>query len=79
MGTEILRFMLLISLLIIRDWYSYKLRGRVSPDDPEDENPPVITGPGDAHAQRLIDLYKQDHQTRQNKQDSQDPPGEPKP
>jgi hypothetical protein len=48
---------ILTGLSILQDWFIYKFRGRVQPDDPADENPPIITGPEDAGAQRLIELY----------------------
>jgi hypothetical protein len=47
-------------LQIIYDWLVYKHRGRTLPDDPNDPNPPVVTGPEDARAQRLVDLAKKD-------------------
>ncbi len=49
-------FVVITGLVIIKDWLFYKHRGRVQPDDPSDENPPVITGPSDALSQRLVDL-----------------------
>jgi len=49
-------------MLILKDWLVYKHRGRARPDDPNDENPPVVTGPEDALAQRLIDLSKKDQE-----------------
>lgn len=45
-------------LLISRDWLIYKHRGQAQPDDPTDPNPPVVTGPEDARAQRLLDLSR---------------------
>lgn len=48
---------LFICAQVALDWLLYKGRGRVQPDDPN-ENSPVITGPADALAQRLIDLIK---------------------
>lgn len=47
----------LIGLQIAQDWLVYKMRGRAQPDDPQDENPPVITGPQDARAQRYLDIF----------------------
>lgn len=56
----------IIGLEILRDWLIYKHRGKVQPDDPKDENPPVITGPSDAHAQKLIDQYNKEKSKKNN-------------
>ncbi len=56
----ILFFSAFLALVILHDWLVYKLRGRVKPDSPDDTNSSVITGPEDANAQRLGDLYTQD-------------------
>jgi len=42
-------------LQLILDWLIYKNRGHVQPDDPNDEDYPIITGPGDARIQQQID------------------------
>ena len=49
-----------LGLGILKDWLTYKQRGRTQPDNPKDENPPVVTGPQDASAQRVLDLFKED-------------------
>jgi hypothetical protein len=49
-----------VGLSIVQDWLVYKHRGRSQPDDARDPNPPVITGPQDAGAQRTLDLSHQE-------------------
>lgn len=44
-----------LGLEIAKDWLLYKGRGKAQQNNPND---PPITGPEDASAQRLIDLYK---------------------
>ena len=51
----ILRALFVLGLLVIKDFLFYKSRGYVQPDHPKDENYPVITGPGDAMSQKIID------------------------
>lgn len=53
----LLAFAVTIFLLLLQDWLVLENRGRVQPDNADDTNPPVITGPEDASAQRLADLY----------------------
>jgi len=62
MFTFLIVGVVVIGMLILKDWLVYKHRGRARPDDPNDENPPVVTGPEDALAQRLIDLSKKDQE-----------------
>ena len=50
MLTFIIVFLVLTGLAIMKDWLIYKHRGRARPDNPNEENPPVITGPEDASA-----------------------------
>lgn len=56
---DILIFILFCGLLvlgsILKDWLIYKHHGRAKPNHPDETNPPVITGPADAIAQRQID------------------------
>ena len=40
---------------LIVSWFTYKHRGHAQPDQPDDKNYPIITGMGDASAQRIID------------------------
>lgn len=40
---------------VVRDWLYYKHRGFVQPDHLDQENYPLINGPGDACAQKIID------------------------
>lgn len=49
-----------VILQLVKDWIIYKHRGRAKLDDPNQDNPPVVTGPQDALAQRLIDLSKKE-------------------
>ena len=60
----IIGFAAIIGLQLVRDRLIYKHRGRAQPDDPKDENSPVITGPEDALAQRLADLYKKERRDK---------------
>jgi hypothetical protein len=48
-------FSILLLALIAKDWLLYKGRGRVQPDNPNEPDGPIITGPGDAINQRIID------------------------
>lgn len=59
--------LLIVGMVIARDWLIYKHRGRAQPDDPQDQNPPIVTGPEDARAQRLMDLYQQKKSDSQKK------------
>lgn len=59
--------LVIILLLIFQDWLTFKMRGRANLNSSHDENPPVITGPEDATAQRLADLYTDD-QPNQSKE-----------
>lgn len=43
----------------VHDWWVYKLRGHARPDDLESKDYPIIAGPGDASAQKVIDTVKQ--------------------
>lgn len=58
----IIIFLVVVGMEITRDWLVYKHRGRAKPDDQNQENPPVITGPEDASAQRLIDLAQENEE-----------------
>ena len=54
----ILRALFVLGMLLVKDFLFYKGRGHVQPDNPHDENYPVITGPGDAMSQKIIDQSK---------------------
>jgi hypothetical protein len=57
LSTIIIALLIFSPLLLWVNWRIYVHRGQVQPDDPNDPNSPVITGPEDAHAQTLIDYY----------------------
>ena len=58
----LITFVVVTGMAIMRDWLIYKHRGRTIPDDPNDKNPPVVTGPQDASAQRVIDLLEKEEE-----------------
>jgi hypothetical protein len=50
--------LLIVGMLILKDWLLYKSRGHAQPDQETGENYPVITGVKDALSYRQIDWAK---------------------
>lgn len=56
----IMGFVLLVAAHLFVDSQQFFHRGFAKPDNPDDPNPPLISGPADAQAQRVIDLSQKE-------------------